>query len=366
MNKQSPQLLKQIICQHGIGIIRDIKLLESLFNCYALGQFREDISLYIQTIKEGVVDALQHKREQHLQALCLRLVMQLVENCHMRYALASTLVEDWVVILDLPGSTNHIPDFTKPEWSKTLNKDSFGFYVDIDFSGINQRFRWISPGRFLMGSPELEINHYEDETLHEVILTQGFWLGDTACTQALWKVISNTNPSDFRAHVTNPVEQVSWNDVQDFLSHLNILIPGLNARLPTAAQWEYACRAGTLTPFSFGDNITTDMVNYDGTKPYGNGKKGIFRKATVPVKSFPANAFGLYEMHGNVWEWCNDWYGVYPSHRVIDPAGSDTGVTKILRGGSWFRGARGVRSANRSGDLPNAHNFQIGFRFVVG
>lgn len=366
MINQTQLLLQQLIHNHGKGVFQDIKLFESLFDCYALGQYRDEFILYLKAVKEGVVDALQNNRQLPLQTLSLRLTMQLHENCGMNLPVASQIVESWVVILGLPGSEDFLPDFTKPEWAKNINKDSYGFYVDIDVKGINQCCRWISPGRFLMGSPVSEINHYDDEDQHEVSLTQGYWLADTACTQALWKIVTYTNPADFRTHATNPVEQVSWDDIQEFLCRLNKLMPDLNARLPTAAQWEYACRAGTTSPFSFGENITPEQVNYDGTKPYANGCKGIFRKSTVPVKSFAPNPWGLYEMHGNVWEWCQDWYGKYPSKPVINPTGPETGETRILRGGSWFRGARGVRSANRSGDLPTAHNYQTGFRFVVG
>ena len=109
----------------------------------------------------------------------------------------------------------------------------------------------------------------------------------------------------------------------------------MNARLPTEAEWEYACRAGTNTPFSFGDNITPEQVNYDGNYPYADGKKGLYREKTVPVKSLPANAWGLYEMHGNVWEWCQDWYGDYPAEPVTNPEGSQAGVERVVRGGSW-------------------------------
>ena len=125
----------------------------------------------------------------------------------------------------------------------------------------------------------------------------------------------------------------------------------LKFRLPTEAEWEYACRAGTTTPFSFGDNITTDHVNYDGNYPYNNGLKGIYRAGTVDVKTFPCNDWGLYEMHGNVWEWCADKYGEYSKEQLIDPIEQSEASDRVLRGGCWFNYAWDVRSANRNNNM---------------
>ena len=163
----------------------------------------------------------------------------------------------------------------------------------------------------------------------------------------------------------SPVEQVSWDDIQKFLIELNKL-PDLNARLPSEAEWEYACRAGTTTPFSFGDNITPEQVNYDGNNPYNNGEKGLYREKTVPVKSLPPNDWGLYEMHGNVYEWCNDWYGDYSSEAVINPTGAIEGASRVLRGGSWSRSARYARSAYRHHGTPVFRNRYFGFRVALG
>ncbi len=180
------------------------------------------------------------------------------------------------------------------------------------------------------------------------------------------------NPSSFTDNPNNPVEQVSWNDSQEFIKKLNGLLPGLQAKLPTEAQWEYACRAGTTTPFSFGENITPEQVNYDGNNPYANGKKGLYREKTVPVKSLPANPWGLYEMHGNVWEWCQDvWQEKLPASPVTDPegvAGGDkkAGVGRVVRGGSWHYVGRLVRSAFRYGFDPANRRSPIGFRLALG
>ena len=270
---------------------------------------------------------------------------------------------------------------------KADKQDQYGRYFDLTVNNVIQRFRWIEAGTFLMGSPA--------EGQRPVTLSQGYWLADTACTQALWLAVTglasplppsqglantafqacwlavmDTNPAKFKENVNNPVEKVDWDAVQVFLRTLKQLRPDLNPRLPTSAEWEYACRAGTTTPFSLGDNITPEQVNYNGNSPYGEAKKGLYRKKTVAVKSLPPNDWGLYEMHGNVWEWCNDWYGDYPNEAVTDP----TGVSKpwflamrVLRGGSWKDGAKDARSAFcESGDPDHRCYAYIGFRVALG
>ena len=236
----------------------------------------------------------------------------------------------------------------------------------VTYQDVRQVFRWIRPGTFEMGSSESELERFNDETPHQVTLSQGYWLADTACTQVFWQAVMGDNPSHFKDDKNNPVEQVSWNDVQKFIETLNGLLPGLNLRLPTEAEWEYACRAGTETPFSFGENITPEQVNYDGERPYAGGKKGQDRGKTVPVKSLTPNPWGLYEMHGNVWEWCQDWYAAYPIEDVVDPAGPVEGADRVLRGGSWFDFGRDVRSAIRLRFQPDFRSSSIGFRFALG
>lgn len=174
------------------------------------------------------------------------------------------------------------------------------------------------------------------------------------------------HPSDFKDDPANPVEQVSWDDVQTFLDRLNALVPGLAAGLPTEAQWENACRAGATPPFSFGKNITPEQVNYDGNNPYADGMEGLFRKRTVPVKSLPPNPWGLYEMHGNVREWCADWYGDYPQGPQTDPSGAPEGVYRALRGGSWVNYGQNCRAAYRSRYEPGYRGSTIGFRLAPG
>jgi formylglycine-generating enzyme required for sulfatase activity len=254
----------------------------------------------------------------------------------------------------------------RPGWAVRHGVDPYGRWAQFEVQGVAQRMRWIPPGEFTMGSPEDEPERLDNEAQHPVILTRGLWLADTACTQALWRAVLGEGPSLFEGD-ERPVEQVSWEGVAErFLPALNDRVPGLDAALPTEAQWEYACRAGTTTPFWFGDNISPEQVNYNGSNPYAGGAKGEYRERTVEVKALPANGWGLYQMHGNVWEWCADWLGEYPREAVVDPEGPETGRRRVLRGGSWFGVGGYCRSAGRDGDVPGYRYGSIGFRLSRG
>ena len=230
-----------------------------------------------------------------------------------------------------------------------------------------------------MGSPYNEPQRRDDEPQHPVRLTQGFWLADTACTQALWAaVMGGANPSRFKDDPQNPVETVSWTDaVDELMPRLNAQLPGLQAGLPTEAQWEYACRADALanTPFWFGQHITSDQVNFDGNYPQPGGKKSASRKRTVPVTALPCNGWGLYQMHGNVLEWCADWFAPYaldanhPEAERSDPLGpkqAPEAATRVLRGGCWIDLARHCRSAVRFHIDPGNRRVFVGFRLALG
>jgi len=226
-------------------------------------------------------------------------------------------------------------------------------FIDVDLAGVIYRMRWIKPGTFMMGSPEDEPERFDDELLHEVTLTNGFWLGETTCTQAAWKAVMGENPSRFKGD-NRPVERVSWYDCQDFLERANA-IAGL--RLPTEVEWEYACRAGTTTPFWFGDKITAEQVNHVNRNGKGRGE-------TVDVKALPCNAWGLYQMHGNVWEWCQDWFGDYPAGSVKDPVGIKKDSGRVIRGGSWGNEPWICRSACRNWYRPDNRFDFLGCRLA--
>lgn len=255
---------------------------------------------------------------------------------------------------------------TFPEtWASDWGEDEIGLWQALTFAGVRYAFRWIQPGTFMMGSSENEPARGGDETQHKVILTKGFWMGETTVTQALWQQVMATNPSHFKGNDL-PVEMVSWENCQQFLAVLNGKQPELNLCLPTEAQWEYACRAGSRYIFHFGNSITTEQVNYNAEYPLKGSPKGEFRQRTVGVRELPANAWGLYQMHGNVWEWCGDWLGDYPASTQVDPMGPDRGRKRVVRGGSWFYNGRYCRAAYRSGRAPGVRFGGVGVRLVRG
>ena len=191
-----------------------------------------------------------------------------------------------------------------------------------------------------------------EQPQHRVKITKPFYMGVYVVTQAQYEAVMGANPSYFKGE-SNPVEKVSWNDAVEFCKKLSAKT-GQTVRLPTEAEWEYACRAGTTTPFNTGETISTDQANYNGNFTYGSGSKGEYRQKTVAVGSFAPNALGLYDMHGNVWEWCQDWYdaGYYKNSPTDDPPGPEKGESRVLRGGSWNSDPRSCRSAVRSRGVP--------------
>jgi sulfatase modifying factor 1 len=228
-------------------------------------------------------------------------------------------------------------------------------------NSIGMKFVWIPPGTFMMGSPKVEKQRRDNEIPHKVTLTKGFYMGVFTVTQEQWTEVMDNTPSKFQGEKNLPVENVSWNDCQKFIKELR----GKDKkpyRLPTEAEWEYACRAGTTTPFHFGKTIFTDQVNYDGWYTYGNDKKGVLREKTTPVGSFPANAWGLHDMHGNVSQWCQDWYAEYPQKDLVDPLGPNAGRHRVLRGGAWINLPVDCRSAKRGCREPEHHWSNFGFR----
>ncbi|MBA4367927.1 MAG: formylglycine-generating enzyme family protein [Desulfobacterium sp.] len=225
-------------------------------------------------------------------------------------------------------------------------------------------FVLIPPGSFIMGSPEDEFQRSDNENQHKVTITRSFYIQTTEVTQEQWNKIMGDNPSKFIGCPKCPVDSISWHDAMAFIQKLNQLEHTTKYRLPTEAEWEYACRANTDTPFYFGKFISTDQANYNGNHSIPGSPKGINRNRTIPVGSFPANPFGLFDMHGNVYEWCQDWYGEYPTEPIIDPTGPETGYSKISRGGGMSSYARRCRSANRTKHLPDYVNFYIGVRLA--
>lgn len=225
-------------------------------------------------------------------------------------------------------------------------------------------FIWIQGGCFMMGSPVEEEGRDGDEKLHKVCL-DGFYLGIYEVTQGEWQQVMGSNPSRFKDDSRLPVEQVSWDELEVFLGKL--AQKEKMFRLPSEAEWEYAVRADSVTPFAYGDTLPPGQANYNGNHPYGNDPKGEYPRKTTLVGSYPSNGWGLYDMHGNVWEWVQDWYGenYYRSSPEKNPLGPPSGLYRVKRGGGWYSFAKGCRSANRDWSAPFDSAVNLGFRVVL-
>ena len=230
--------------------------------------------------------------------------------------------------------------------------------------GAEMEMVYCAPGEFLMGSPESEDGRSANEKRHRVRLTRGFWLGKSPVTQGQWQSVTGSNPSSFCGNMRLPVDSVSWNMCRAFVEKVAESVRrqfGGEARFPTEAEWEYACRAGTATAYSWGNSLYGDKANCDGSSPYGTTRKGTDLGKTTPVGCYDANAWGFLDMHGNVWEWCADWYGDYGGD-AVDPAGPPQGWYRVLRGGCWNLYARNCRAAVRNWFKPDFRNSYCGFR----
>jgi len=241
-------------------------------------------------------------------------------------------------------------------------------------------FIWLDGGCFQMGQSKNESRellreahryrydlYYSDELPQHRVCVSGFWLASRETTQHQWKRVMDDAPFKPDLISTLPAQNLSWNDAIAFTRALEKKNGATTFRLPTEAEWEYAARGGTDTPFAFGSTISTDQANYNGLYIFGDGRLGQLRESATPVGTFPANPFGLYDMHGNVWEWCNDWYrkNYYRSSPEKDPPGPTGGEKKVLRGGSWYTKPRSIRSANRYADKAENRVHDYGMRIVA-
>ena len=284
-------------------------------------------------------------------------------------------------------------DGNPPPWATAWGQDEYGIYAEFTITNndvqATQRMRWLPAGRFTMGSPEDEPGRHPHEgPQHEVTLTRSFWIFDTPCTQRLWRAVMGENPSRF-VDDERPVEQVSWEDAVAFANRVAELQPLLPLSLLTEAQWEYACRGGTTDatyagPIEIrGKNdapILHEIAWYGGNSgvdfdlDWGHGwdseswpekQFNHARAATRRVARKEPTAWGMFDMLGNVWEWCSDWLGDYEAEDLVDPAGPTDSHSRVLRGGSWNDTARLARSACRYGDGPGYRSSYIGFRCAL-
>ena len=274
--------------------------------------------------------------------------------------------------------------------------DSIGQFADLGAitaatgQSVLQRMRWILPGTFMMGSPIGEDGRFEREVQHPVTISEGFWMFDTPCTQGFWELVMGRNPSFF-PDPQRPVEQINWDDVQEFTHELNDRVSKESwgrFRLPTEAEWEYACRSGTADSTYVGDLKIFGDANaplldrigwYGGNsgRDYDLEKSASLEREWLTERQYPdkvggtrkvgkkePNGWGLYDMLGNVWEWCEDWYGEYSAQRATDPVGPSVGTPRVVRGGSWSNSARFLRSACRLRFVPGSRSDYLGFRLL--
>jgi uncharacterized protein (TIGR02996 family) len=239
----------------------------------------------------------------------------------------------------------------------------------------------IPPGTFLMGSPPGEEERIDNEgPQHEVTIGRPFYLGVCAVTQEQYERVMGTNPSWFSPGYrwaeepdpgALPVENLSWDDAMAFCRKLSALPEEVRCRrvyrLPTEAEWEYACRGGasSSTPFHFGHDLSSTQANFNGSYPYGGASEGPFLERTTAAGAYPANAFGVFDMHGNVRDWVADWYGEYPAEKQTDPDGSLHGSERVARGGGWFDSAADCRASYRVSYAPSHRSFDLGFRLAA-
>lgn len=283
-----------------------------------------------------------------------------------------------------------------PTWATCWGDSKYGPWAGFMENNIVYAMYWIPQGRFVMGSPPTEAGREDREaykrffeTQHEVEITQGFWMAEWPCTQHLWTSVmgDDQNPSRFK-DPWRPVENVSWRDVQSFVTKLNARHPGLDARLPTEAEWEYACRAGTSTA-TYAGNLQIrgerNAAELDEIAWYG-GNSGVdydlaegrdssewegkqYEHAlagTRRVGTRRPNPWGLCDTLGNVWEWCQDWHAPYSDEPVRDPRGPEVGTGRVVRGGAWNGLAQDVRAAARFARRPSDRDGRVGFRFLRG
>lgn len=322
--------LIKLINNHGIEIINTKKRCESLLRDYCVGASEKHINLLIlslrdkiastiiETIKDGSYEVKKNK---------------IIENLQNNYGVSKEGAE-WVFTTWVHGLIPKV------------------IIIDLG-KGIKNEMVFIPAGKFMMGSPKFEEGRRDNETYHEVTLTKQFYIGKYTVTQEQWEAIMGNNPSSNKG-TRLPVTNISWYECQEFIKKLNEK-QNNSYRLPTEAEWEYACKAGTITPYSFGDKITPEDANYADSKI---GKP-------IEVGNYKPNAFGLFDMHGNVWEWCMNSYYSYSRIPVKDPKGPSEGSMIVCRGGSFESKEKTfLRSSVRYDFQKNTRTDSIGFRLI--
>ncbi len=290
----------------------------------------------------------------------------------------------WILSISNCSPVGHPPEHLTKSTSSSGNavektKPPDLFKSKSDYTNpIGMEFMKIPAGSFMMGSPRSEYKGYshDDEPVHQVTIDYSFYFGKYEVTQEQYENVMGNNPSksdkcvDFGCCVDPkcPVELVSWREAQEFLRRLNAKDDQYKYRLPSEAEWEYACRAGTSTVFAFGDQLSSDMANFNGASPYGRAPRGPDLKKATPVGSYLPNGWGLYDMHGNVSEWCEDWYRAgyegLPTNGAANKKRFEM-YTRVHRGGAYGTSAEALRCADRNGSDPDTRWLAHGFRVVA-
>ncbi|MDR2518875.1 MAG: formylglycine-generating enzyme family protein [Spirochaetaceae bacterium] len=403
-------VLSRLIKDRGISILDNPKRCGAFLHDYAKGAFKREARIFLLSLEAGCHRALLKTTDR------VKTSQRLIQKLQDDYGITAYYAQEAVSLLEKVIADREL---TPEEKKAALEKAALtgGYRAEYElglFFKRSGRFeeasRWleagakhcidlyearvmadqpkpvpeglvkIPAGTFIMGSPEREWGRKDNEAEHEVQVG-AFYLGRTPVTQKEYEAAAGVNPSAFKAQ-DNPVERVSWFDAVQYCNALSVnegrkpayrvegefVIWDRNApgyRLPTEAEWEYACRGGSAAPFSAGAVFSTDQGNYNGNYPYNSGAKGVYRGAPTRVGSFPPNPLGLYDMHGNVWEWCWDWYGPYSREKQRDPAGAPSGSDRVCRGGSWSSLGNTLRSANRGLNIPSYRNPDLGFRVLL-
>jgi len=342
--------LTELVGRFGLDLSNDARRCEALLRDVC-GEHKREINALVSAIRDGAGTELRQSSAGVPKELIIaRLTKRLHENFGLVEDLARWAVESWVVAIGVAGADefrSFTPDvrpnsFIQPE--PYVQKE---IAVDLG-NGIKLEMVLIPAGEFMMGN-DIE------KPVHKVTITKPFYLGKYQVTQEQWQAPMGGNPSDYKGP-RNPVENVSWDDCQQFFGNLNVIAgrQGGEFVLPTEAQWEYACRAGSTDKFCFGD-----YENQLGEYAWYTTNSG---SKTHPVGVKKPNAWGLYDMHGNVWEWCQDWYGAYRAEAVDDPSGPAKGSNRVFRGGGWDDFAWICRSAYRNRITPEYRFNPLGFR----
>jgi formylglycine-generating enzyme required for sulfatase activity len=381
MDTEFIAILQKLVADQGKETLLNASKSKAFLSDYTRGEFKKESRVLLQALEAGVQKAIDTAEN---ITICKK---QQIRLLHEEYSLDENVAVDVVdtLALVLRGDTGKIviqKEKSQPvsDPQPPVQRLAQTQTVASEQHSVPDGFVRINGGTFIMGSPANEPERKDDEGPQHKVTISSFYMGKYQVTQAEYKAVMGTNPSHFKED-NLPVDSVSWFDTVEYCNHLSqreglspaYKVNGTNVtwnqdadgyRLPTEAEWEYACRAGTITPFNTGYDITTSQANFDGNYPYNNNAKGEYRKKTTAVGSFEPNPWGLYDMHGNVYEWCWDWESAYLNGAQTDPIGAVSGGYRVFRGGCWDDFGEHLRSAYRGSSYPKGGDFDFGFRLV--